>query len=205
MLETYIDIPARLLPLHPKFVGSQRIFPHLTRFDTTAKWSSEEIVSLVPLFPHLRHLHMRSDAFCYHASVANIMQLLGRHLQDLETLKLNKVGNLDMGFRAVWKRSITACSTEAERRVLWLRNEAHRVYAENNVVRLAFLCIERLDECWLGDKRVARRESGSGSSDDLSWIWERKKEDIEVCTNRSEWGDYRAEKEAVVVCSEVGT
>jgi hypothetical protein len=104
-----------------------------------------------------------------------------------------------MGFRAVWKRSITACSTESQRRVLWLQNEAHRVDAENDVARLAFTSIERLKECWLGDKRVARR---SGHND-LRWIWERKREDIDVCTNQSEWANFRAEKEAVVVCSEV--
>lgn len=205
MVETYIDVPTRLLPLHPQLGGSQRTYPQLTYFDTTANWSAEEITALVPRFPHLQHLHMRSDAFCYRASIATIMQLLGHSLKDLKTLKLNKVGNLDMGFRAVWKRSVTACSTEAQRRVLWLQNEAHRVGAENNVVRLAFSSIERLKECWLGDKRVARREAGCSNMAGLSWVWERRREDIDVCTNQSEWANYRAEKEAVVVCSEVCT
>ncbi|KAF1928235.1 uncharacterized protein M421DRAFT_63181 [Didymella exigua CBS 183.55] len=205
MIETYLNVPTRLLPLHPQLVGSQRTYPQLTHFDTTAKWSAEEIAALVPCFPSLQHLHMRSDAFCYHASIFTIMQLLGHNLRDLKTLKLNKVGNLDVGFRAVWKRSITACSTEAQRRVLWLHNEVHRVQAENNVVRLAFASIERLRECWLGNERVARRLAGCSGNDDLSWVWERKREDIDVCTNHSEWANYRAEKEAVVVCSEVCT
>jgi hypothetical protein len=199
MIETYFDVSTRLLPLHPRLVNSQCVYTRLTHFDTTANWSAAEIAALVPCFPSLQHLHMRSDAFCYRASIATIMQLLGEGLRDLKTLRLNKVGNLDMGFRAVWKRSITACSTESQRRVLWLQNEAHRVDAENDVARLAFTSIERLKECWLGDKRVARR---SGHND-LRWIWERKREDIDVCTNQSEWANFRAEKEAVVVCNEV--
>ena len=203
MIETYVDVPTRLTPLHPQLVGGQWTFPQLTHFDTTANWSTEEIAALVPSFPRLQHLHMRSDAFCYRASIAAIMQLLGCSLMDLKTLKLNKVGNLDVGFRAVWKRSITACATEAQRRVLWLQNEAHRVEAENNVARLAFTSIERLKECWLGDKRVARRSAGCNDKAGLSWVWERRREDIDVCAQQSEWANYRTEKEAVVVCSEV--
>lgn len=205
MIETYHDVSTRLLPLHPRLVSNQYKYTRLMHFDTTANWSAEEIAALVPCFPNLQHLHMRSDAFCYRASIATIMQLLGDGLRDLRTLRLNKVGNLDMGFRAVWKRSITACSTEAQRRMLWLQNEAHRVEAENNVARLAFTSIDGLRECWLGDKRVARRSAGCSDHNDLSWIWERKREDIDVYTNQSEWANYRAEKEAVVVCSEVCT
>jgi hypothetical protein len=205
MIETYIDVSTRLLPLHPRLISDEHTYARLTHFDTTANWSAEEIAALIPSFPSLQHLYMRSDAFCYRASIATIMQLLGHSLKDLRTLKLNKVGNLDMGFRAVWKRSITACSTEAQRRVLWLQNEAHRVEAENNVARLAFTSINRLKECWLGDKRVAQRSAGCSGNGDLSWVWKRKREDIDVCTNQSEWANYRAEKEAVVVCSEICT
>ncbi|KAF2626576.1 hypothetical protein BU25DRAFT_411554 [Macroventuria anomochaeta] len=205
MIETYVDVPTRLIPLHPQLIGGQWTCPQLTHFDTTANWSAEEIAALVPSFPRLQHLHMRSDAFCYHASIAAIMQLLGCSLRDLKTLKLNKVDNLDMGFRAVWKRSITACATEVQRRQLWLQTEAHRVEAENNVARLAFTSIDRLEECWLGDKRVARRSAGCNGKDNLSWVWERRREYIDVCTQGSEWANYRAEKEAVVVCSEVCT
>lgn len=205
MIETYLDVPARLLPLHHELASNQCIYAQLTHFDTTANWSAEEIAALLPCFPSLQHLNMRSDAFCYRASIPTIMQLLGDGLSDLNTLRLNKVGNLDMGFRAVWKRSITACSTASQRRMLWLKNEAHRVEAENNVARLAFTNISRLSECWLGDKRVARRSTGCSDQSDLSWVWERKREDIDVCTNQSEWASFRAEKEAVVVCSEVCT
>lgn len=203
MMETYVDAPTRLMPLHPQLVGVYWEFPQLTHFDTSANWSAEEIAALVPLFPRLQHLHMRNDAFCYRASIAAIMQLLGNNLRDLKTLKLNKVGNLDMDFRAVWKRSITSCATEAQRRVLWLQNEAHRVEAENTVARLAFTNIGRLHECWLGDERVARRSAGYDIHAPLSWVWERKREDVDVCRQQSEWAIYRAEKEAVVVCSEV--
>ncbi|KAH6638755.1 hypothetical protein C7974DRAFT_431501 [Boeremia exigua] len=205
MVETYVDAATRLMPLHPQLVGGQYTFLQLTSFDTSANWSAEEISTLVPLFPRLQHLHMRSDAFCYRASIPVIMQLLGCSLKDLRTLRLNKVGNLDMGFRAVWKRSITACATEAQRRSLWLQNESHRVEAENNVVRSAFTSIDRLRECWLGDERVARRPAGCDGKSALSWVWERKREDIDVCIQQSEWAHYRAEKEAVVVCSEVCT
>lgn len=196
MIETYIDIPTRLMPLHPRIVT----FPDLTFFETSANWSAEEIATLVHSLPRLQHLRMRSDAFCYRASISAITQILGYSLKELKTLKLNKVGNLDMGFRAVWKRSITACSNEAQRRALWARNESRRVEAENNVARLAFTSIERLQECWLGAERIARR---SGSSSTLSWIWERKREDIDVCTQQSEWASYRAEKEEAVVCREI--
>jgi hypothetical protein len=205
MIETYLDVSTRLLPLHPRLISSQCTYTRLTHFDTTASWSAEEIAALVPCFPNLQHLHMRSDAFCYRASIATIMQLLGDGFSDLRTLKLNKVGNLDMGFRAVWKRSITACSTESQRRMLWLQNEAHRVEAENNVARLAFMNITPLEECWLGDRRVARRSAGCSGDDNLSWIWQRKREDIDVCANQSEWANFRAEKESVVVCREVCT
>ena len=205
MIETYLDVSARLLPLHTRLVSSQCIYMRLTHFDTTANWSAKEIAALVPCFPSLQHLHMRSDAFCYRASIATIMQLLGDGLRDLRTLKLNKVGNLDVGFRAVWKRSITACSTESQRQILWSQNEAHRVEAENNVARLAFTNITTLKECWLGDNRVARRSACCSGDDKVSWIWKRKREDIDVCTNQSEWANFRAEKEAVVVCCEVCT
>ncbi|KAJ8114739.1 hypothetical protein OPT61_g3449 [Boeremia exigua] len=203
MIETYVDVSARLMPLHPRLAGSYSTFPQLTHFDTSANWSAEEIVTLAPLFPHLQHLHMRSDAFCYRASIAVVMQLLGRSFKDLKTLRLNKVGNLDMGFRAVWKRSITACATEAQRRALWLQNEARRVDAENDVARLAFTSIEQLRECWLGDKRVARRLSDCRDEAVLSWAWERRREDVDVCTQHSEWANYRAEKEAVVAGHDV--
>ncbi|KAJ4988603.1 hypothetical protein SVAN01_05894 [Stagonosporopsis vannaccii] len=205
MIETYVDASTRLMPLHPQLGRRQWTFSQLIHFDTSANWSAEEIAGLVPLFPRLQYLHMRSDAFCYRASISAIMQLLGKNLRDLKTLKLNKIGNLDMGFRAVWKRSITACATKAQRRVLWVQNEAHRVEAENTVARLAFTYIGRLQECWLGDERVARRPAGCNIETPLSWVWERKREDVDVCRQQSEWTIYRAEKEAVVVCIEVCT
>lgn len=205
MVEAYTDVPTRLMPLHPRLIGRQWRYPQLTHFDTAANWSADEISALLPSFPRLRHLHMQSDAFCYRASIATIMQLLGCGLRDLRTLKLEKVGNLDMGFRAVWKRSIIACTTAGQRRVLWSQNEANRVEAENNVARLAFTHIGRLGECWLGDERVARRSAGYNSKVDLSWVWKRRKEDIANCIPGSDWATFLAEKQDVVVGSEVCT
>ena len=205
MIETYIDIPTRLTPLHPQLTGGQWTYSQLTHFETTANWSAEEITALAPSFPRLKRLCMRSDAFCYRASIVTIMQILGCSLKGLKTLWLNKVGNLDMGFRAVWSHSIMSCSTEAQRRILWSQNEAQRVEVENNVARLAFTRIERLKECWLGDKRVARRSADCNGNANLSWIWERKKEDINESIQDSDWAKYRAEKEAVVIFNEVCT
>ena len=204
MIETYINIPTRLMPLQPKLVGT--LLTQLTHFETSANWSAGEIATLVPYFPRLQYLHMRSDAFCYRASIATIMELLGHSLKHLRILKLNKVGSLpDMGYRALWKRSITACATEAQRRVLWAHNEACRVEAENNVARLAFTRIETLHECWLGEERIARRVVGSDATDSLSWVWQRSREDVDVCSQQSEWAAFRAEKEAAVICSEICT
>jgi hypothetical protein len=204
MIETYIDIPTRLMPLHPKLVGTH--LTQLMHFETSANWSAEEIAALVPSFPRLHYLHMRSDAFCYRASTATIMELLGHSLKQLRILKLNKVGSLpDMGYRALWKRSITACATETQRRVLWAQNEARRVEAENNVARLAFTRIETLHECWLGGERIARRAVGCEAIDSLSWVWQRNREDVDVCSQQSEWAAFRAEKEEAVICSEICT
>ncbi|KAF9691433.1 hypothetical protein EKO04_010675 [Ascochyta lentis] len=205
MMETYVDVPTRLMPLHPQLVGGRWTYPQLTHFDTTANWSAIEIATLVPSLPRLQQLHMRSDAFCYRASIDTIMKLLGCGLRDLQTLKLSKVGHLDMGFRAVWKRNVTACTSQEQRRIMWAKNEARRVEAENKVARLAFQRIQLLKEVWLGDKRVARRSAGCDSKVGLSWIWERRKEPFDDCIRGSEWAKYRMEKESVVVCSEVCT
>jgi hypothetical protein len=204
MIETYIDIPTRLMPLQHNLVGTR--LTQLTHFETSANWSAGEIAALVPCFPRLQYLHMRSDAFCYRASTATILELLGHNLKQLRVLKLNKVGSLpDMGYRALWKRSITACATEAQRRVLWAQNEARRVEAENNVVRLAFTHIETLHECWLGEERIARRAVGCDAIDSLSWVWQRSRENVDVYSQQSEWAAFGVEKEAAVVCREVCT
>jgi hypothetical protein len=202
-IETYIDVPSRLVPLHPQLSGGQRTCIQLTHLDTTANWSAEELAALMPVFPRLQSLHMRSDAFCYRASIATIVQLLGCGLRDLQTLRLNRISNLDMGFRAIWKRSVQSCVTEAQRKELWLQTEARRVEAENNVVRLAFTNIGRLKECWLGDQRVARRLITCSNHAKPSWLWERRREEFDNCAPGTEWANCRAEKESVIACSEV--
>jgi hypothetical protein len=200
MLEAYTDISSRLHPRHPHLSLSGAVHPHLTHFDTSATWSEAELCALVVLFPRLRHLCMRSEAFCYRASVPCIAAVLGR-VEELRSLRLVKIGCLDMGYRAVWKRSVQSCRDARQRRVLWLQNEARRVEAENEVVRLVFGCCGGLRECWLGEKRVARRLPSEGGR--VRWLWERMKEDTEGCFQGLEWAGYRKEKEAVVLSSEV--
>jgi hypothetical protein len=71
-------------------------------------------------------------------------------------------------------------------------------------VRAAFGKMESLKECWLGEKRVARRcgdESGG-----LRWMWERKSEELEDCAmDGHALAKFWMEKEAVVVRSEMGS
>lgn len=203
-IEAYIDIASQLTPLHSQLKGGQWAYLQLTHFETTAYWSIQEIAAFMPIVPQLQHLNMRSYAFCYRTPVAAIMQLLGCGLRDLKTLKLNKVGNLGMGFRAVYKRIIQSC-TPAQRKTLWLQNEAQKVEAENDVVRLAFTNIGSLEECWLGDKRIARRLTDSSHDHRLSWIWQRERETLFDNLPGSEWASYRAERAAVIVCSEICT
>lgn len=204
MVESYIDIPTRLMPLQPRLVGTN--LTQLTHFETSANWSAEEIAALVPSFPRLQYLHMRSDAFCYRASVATITEILGHSLKQLKILKLNRVGSLpDMGYSALWKLSIAACATETQRRVLWAQHEARRVEAENKVARLAFTRIKTLHECWLGEDRIARRAVDCDATYVLSWIWQRNRENADVRSQQSEWAAFRAEKEAAVFCSEICT
>ena len=204
MIESYIDIPTRLMPLQPRLVGTH--LTQLTHFETSANWSADEIAALVLSFPRLQYLHMRSDGFCYRASVATITELLGHSLKELKILKLNRVNSLpDMGYSALWKLSITTCATETQRRVLWAQHEARRVEAENKVARLAFTRIETLHECWLGEDRIARRAVDCDAIDVLSWVWQRNREDVDVFSQKSEWAAFRAEKEAAVVCNEICT
>ncbi|KAH3991928.1 hypothetical protein HBI56_206620 [Parastagonospora nodorum] len=195
LLETYIDLSSRLAPLHASATTST---PPLRHLDATATWSTSELLSLVQTFPHLQHLRMRSDTYCYRASTPTIIDTLGKNLPNLQTLHLVKSGSLGMGYQSVWQRRIKACSNAEYRRMLWRENEKLRVEVENTIVRGAFGRITRLRECWLGEKRVARR-CGDG------WMWERKSEDVEDCV----MGDgaiakLRMEKEAVVVEREMG-
>jgi hypothetical protein len=75
---------------------------------------------------------------------------------------------------------------------------------ENYVARLAFAEISTLGELWLGDKRVARRLR-KNDSDELRWLWERKRDDVDDCDFGSEmFARFRIDKEAVVVSSEEG-
>lgn len=195
LLETYTDLPSRLAPLHASATPSS---PPLTHFDATATWSASELLSLVQTFPHLQHLRMRSDTYCYRASTPTIIETLSTNLPSLQTLHLVKSGSLGMGYQSVWQRRIKACSNAEYRRMLWRENEKLRVAVENMIAREAFGKMEGLRECWLGEKRVARRCEGG-------WMWERKSEDVEDCV----MGDgaiarLRMEKEAVVVGREMG-
>jgi hypothetical protein len=197
-LEQYTGLSTRLAPLHPRFQARN---PHLQRFDAAAVWSAEELEGLVKTYPGLRCLQMRTDTYCYHASTSAIIAILGTGLPDLQTLHLVKSGSLGMGYQSVWKRKIAACSDAEYRRALWVENERLRVQVENVIVREAFGQIKSLKECWLGEKRVARR----CVDDATQWVWERRREDEQECVMGGRaFAKMRMEKEAVVVGSEIG-
>jgi hypothetical protein len=203
LLETYTDLLRRLTPLHPGLVDQT---PSLTSFDATAVWSAAELSSLVSTFPDLQHLRMRSDTYCYRASTPTIIKILGNGLKNLKSLQLVKTGSLGMGYLSVWKRRIHSCSDAEYRQALWKENERLRVYVENEIVRNAFTWIHKLRECYLGEKRVARRCDGCGNEEDkMWWMWERMKENVEECFMDSlVLAKYRMEKESVVVSKELG-
>ena len=203
LVETYIHLSRRLAPLHPRLDFGTRGNERLTTFDATAVWSADEVDALVALFPKLKCLRMRSDKYCYRASVATIFNILGKGLAELKALHLVKCGRLNMGYLSGWKRRIPEYSNADYRRMLWLEVEGLRVRAENDIAREAFGSIESLTYVWLGENRIARRcDDDEGG---LRWIWERKKEDAD----ESEMDGYmfarfRTEREAVVVGSEIG-
>ncbi|KAF2125557.1 hypothetical protein P153DRAFT_299770 [Dothidotthia symphoricarpi CBS 119687] len=188
----YCSLPTRLEPLLPNLPS-----PALTHFDATAHWSVDEVRFLVLRFPALKYLRMRSDTYCYRASISAITSLLGTGLPHLKTLKLVKVGNLDTGYQSVWRRRMKGCSDAVYRKMLWRENEERRVEAENMVVRLAFGEIKGLGECWVGEGRVARR------MDAEAWMWERRREDAAECGWDDPWASM-AENEGVVVRREMG-
>jgi hypothetical protein len=209
LVEVYSSLCTRLRPKMPVFRAGNIPGTTLTHLDAIAIWTASELEYLVDNFPNLQQLDMRSETYCYRASVCGITRILGNGLKGLRTLRLSKIGHLDMGFRSVWKRRILECKTEEHRKWLWRENEALRVQAENAVARLAFGAVETLQDCWVGDKRVARRiivnsEYGEGVGA-AKWLWKREEEDIDGCSTGTEWAKYRAEREAVVVTSEVGT
>ncbi|KAF2023657.1 hypothetical protein EK21DRAFT_80378 [Setomelanomma holmii] len=203
LVETYTNLDTRLAPLHPS-TSKHDIGRTLHHFDAMATWSADELVNLVKTFPRLQCLKMRTDTYCYRMSTQAIIEILGNRLKDLRTLHLVKSGSLGMGYQSIWKRRIQACSNEEYRRALWLENERLRVHVENDVARLAFGKIVRLHECWLGEKRVARRTRGD-APDELKWLWERRIEDADAFDMGSQMlARFRVEKETVVLRSEVG-
>ncbi|KAH7413684.1 hypothetical protein DE146DRAFT_741391 [Phaeosphaeria sp. MPI-PUGE-AT-0046c] len=201
LLETYTPLPTRLAPL---LLDPTTKHPELTSFDATATWSADELNSLVHSFPSLIHLRMRSDTYCYRASTPAIISILSSGLKNLRTLHLVKSGNLGMGYQSIWKRRIQACSNAEYRQMLWRENEKLRVEVENGVVRAAFGSMECLRECWVGEKRVARRCEGV---EELRWIWERKREDEDDMCGGENWGldRFRMEKDEVIVGREMGS
>lgn len=207
LVEKYSDLESRLTPLHPHLHAG--LISNLTHFEATAIWSVDELRFLTMTFPQLQCLQMRSEMYCYRTSFTTIMRLLGSSLKDLRILKLHKIGNLDVGFRSVWKRRILECKTESLRKALWRENESRRVAAENRVVRVAFADIGGLKEIWIGDSRVARRTVVYGYDNNeeevgLRWMWERRREALENCVEGSVSDKYKAERDEVVVQSELG-
>lgn len=199
LLETYSALSQRLSPLIP---GLQTRTPRLLSFDATATWSAPELSSLTTSFPSLHHLKMRSDTYCYRASTSSIIAILSTGLRDLKTLHLVKSGNLGTGYHSIWKRRIQSCSNAEYRQMLWRENERLRVEAENLVVREAFGKMGSLRECWVGEKRVARRLGGEHEG--MRWMWERRRENIDYGEESFGLEKFRLEKEGVVVRSEIG-
>jgi hypothetical protein len=200
LLETYTDLSSRLAPLHPSLPNPT---PTLTHFDATAIWSASELTYLTTSFPHLQYLRLRSDTYTYRASTPTILSILSTSLTNLRTLHLIKSGSLGMGYQSVWKRRIQACSNAEYRQMLWRENERLRVRVENVIVKEAFGKMKMLRECWLGEKRVARRCRDGGKG--VRWMWERKSEDVEDCVmGGGRIAALRMEKESVVVGCEIG-
>jgi uncharacterized protein YlbG (UPF0298 family) len=203
IVEAYTDLASRFSPLQLEYAES--IFRNLTlaHLDTTAIWSAEELSFVTTTFPHLKHLVMRSETYCYRASIPTIMTLLSSNLAYLKTLELGKISNLDMGYRSVWKRAIQECKTAEKRKDLWKENERCRVEAENFVARLAFGGIAGLKEVWVGEKRVAKRLPSVQmyGEERARWMWERERDYVDCSMP---WASYREEKEDVVVKSESG-
>jgi uncharacterized protein YlbG (UPF0298 family) len=204
MVEAYTDLTNRFSP--PRLQYSETSFRNssLAHLDATAIWSTSELTFITTTFPHLNHLIMKSETYCYRASVPTIITLLSSNLKCLKILELSKISNLDMGYRSVWKRAIQECKTAEKRKDLWKENERCRVKAENFVARLAFGGMVGLREVWMGEKRVARRLPfvQMYGEESARWMWEREREDVDFSMT---WASYREEKENVVVKSEVGT
>ncbi|KAH8731736.1 hypothetical protein GQ44DRAFT_697962 [Phaeosphaeriaceae sp. PMI808] len=207
LLETCTDLTIRMKSLHPRLSLSTFHDPQLTHFDSAAMWSADELCALISNFPHLRSLRMRTDTYCYRASTLTIIGILGTGLSSLEILHLVKSGCLGMGYQSVWRRNIQKWANVEYRRTLWLENEQIRVKAENNVVRCAFTSIPTLQECWLGEKRVARKCSRSIDGqipDKVQWMWDRNTDDVDDHAVGSHMLKFRMEKNSVVVRKELG-
>ena len=200
MVEPYISLQHRFSPPQLQYGENTFLIETLTCFDATATFSAPELLFLATSFPSLTHLTMRSETYCYRASIPNIVSLLSSSLKHLKTLELSKISNLDMGYRSVWKRAIQECKTVEQRKVLWEENERSRVEAENRVARLAFGGMGGLKEVRLGENRVALRLLLDGE-EKARWMWEREREDVDSSVT---WAGLRDEKESVVVKREIG-
>jgi hypothetical protein len=177
----------------------------LKSFDGSAAWSLAELTFLTTTFPHLHHLILRSESYCYRADIASIMRILGQGLTHLKTLQISKIEYLDMGYRGVWKRAVMECKTEEARRALWEGNEKRRVAAENEVARLAFGGLGSLEELWVGEKRVARRSLQMNEGGQQSWVWEREADGMgDYALVGTMWARYQKEREGVIERSELG-
>jgi hypothetical protein len=188
-VQRYIDIITRLAPLHTHSTIGARISPNITHFEATALWSAAEITGLVDMFPNLRYLAMRVT-HSYHAPLFFIIHTLSERLKYLNTLQLGNIGNFSTDFRAPWHRDIREWISMKLRRMCPLEAEKLRVQAENTIARLAFGSLLELRECWLGDKRVARRIMG-GDGDGMQWMWERNLRDLGTVVNETNRAGFK--------------
>jgi hypothetical protein len=195
-VQKYIDIITRLAPLHNHSTIGARISPNITHFDATALWSAAEITGLVDTFPNLRYLAMRVT-HSYPTPLLFIIHTLGERLKHLNTLHLGYIGSFNADFRDHWHRAyVREWISIKIRRMCPLEAEKLRVQAENYIARLAFGSLLDLRECWVGDKRVARRVT-EGDEDRMQWTWERNMKEFGTVINETNRAGFNELMEAI--------
>lgn len=199
--QRYIDIITSLAPLHTSPTLNTRISPRITHFAATARWTPLEITGLVHKLPNLRSLALRV-AHAYIAPLEFIIDTLSEGLKHLQTLRLSKIGSFSADLRAPWSHDIRVWMRMTNRRMCAVECEKMRVQAENAVARLAFGSMGKLEECWVGDERVAMRVVGVDGST-VQWMWERDLDDVKD-VGGGVGNKYREEVEGVVLRKEIG-
>ena len=206
-MQMYLDLNSRLTAVHPDLCTGLNTY--LSHLDASATWSVDEIILVMTTFPDLEQLCMRSEACHYQTPLNTVVELLGSGLKKLKTLKLTQINNLDFGFRPVMWMMIQRCQSELHRKRLWRDREIQRVKAENDMARMVFAAIQSLGKLWIGEGRVASRIRGNENVYGMNlegekWMWRRDAETRRVRECVRGATDDRAERDAVMVRSEIG-